>query len=133
MEPCDDLSGTVKLTNAISNLINRQTKSPPVLDFGVIQGNFSLLTDTFSVPIPKGDYSVCRSLTIGKTGNKLTSTGVPNSGADDGAHSGHESGDGKHGHSVLIPEKMRSLKAGDRVLVAWIQNEAVVVDIVERS
>ena len=35
-----------------------------------------------------------------------------------------------HQHHVLIPEKMRRLKPGDRVLVAWVQSEAVVVDII---
>ena len=47
-------------------------------------------------------------------------------------------GDGKHEHKneaphvhgVLIPEKMRWLKPGDRVLVAWVQHDAVVLDII---
>ena len=30
----------------------------------------------------------------------------------------------------MIPEKMRRLRPGDRVLVAWVQSEAVVVDII---
>lgn len=38
--------------------------------------------------------------------------------------------EGAHQHHVLIPEKMRRLKPGDRVLVAWVQSEAVVVDII---
>ena len=41
--------------------------------------------------------------------------------------------EGAHQHHVLVPEKMRSLKPGDRVLVAWVQNEAVVVDIIVSS
>ena len=61
---------------------------------------------------------------------------------DDGSHKYNEdnSGDdlnkedeGTHQHTVLIPEKMRSLQAGDRVLVAWVQNEAVVIDIITSS
>ena len=35
-----------------------------------------------------------------------------------------------HQHHVLIPEKMRSIKPGDRVLVAWVGDDAVVVDLV---
>ena len=41
-------------------------------------------------------------------------------------------GGSDHEHIVLIPEKMRRIKAGDRVLVAWVENEAVVVDIVTK-
>ena len=33
-------------------------------------------------------------------------------------------------HGVLIPASMRKLKPGDRVLVAWVQNDAIVVDLV---
>lgn len=43
---------------------------------------------------------------------------------------GGDSSDGMHQHHALIPEKMRKLKPGDRVLVAWVQNDAVVVDLV---
>lgn len=93
-------------------------------DFGIIQGDYSLLTNTYPIPIPKSDYLVCRQLTLGDTGEKLTDT------ATDGSHGGHTSGDGTHTHKVLIPEKMRKLKPGDRVLVKWVQNDAVVIDIV---
>lgn len=37
---------------------------------------------------------------------------------------------GKHYHDVYLPDKMRWIKPGDRVLVAWVQNDAVVVDII---
>lgn len=43
---------------------------------------------------------------------------------------GGDSSDGQHQHHVLIPEKMRWLKPGDRVLVAWVQHDAVVIDII---
>ena len=29
-------------------------------DFGIIQGDYSLLTNTYPIPIPKSDYLVCR-------------------------------------------------------------------------
>ncbi|MCL2215387.1 MAG: hypothetical protein FWB91_00070 [Defluviitaleaceae bacterium] len=35
---------------------------PPVLDFGEIQEDMSLLTNYFPVPIPYGEYSICRSV-----------------------------------------------------------------------
>lgn len=113
--------------------------SPLLLDFGTIQGDLSLLTNTYPIPIPKTDYTVCRQLALGATGTLLTST------ATDGKHSHGPSGEhaqeigsgahshtneAPHAHSVLVPEKMRKLKKDDRVLVAWVQNEAVVVDII---
>ena len=82
------------------------------LDFGVIQKDYSLLTNTFPIPIPKKDYHVCR--TVG---------GLSFNG---GTHGGHLSGDGSHKH--MLPK----IQPGDRVLVAWVQSEAVVVDVVTK-
>lgn len=109
--------GINKLANTLSQRMKKENESPLILDFGEIQPNGSLVTNTFPVPIPKGDYSVLRQLTLGDTGTLLTTTDK----------------DGSHSHSVLVPEKMRSVGPGDRVLVAWVQNEAVVIDIVTSS
>ncbi|MCD8308883.1 MAG: hypothetical protein LUD19_03430 [Clostridia bacterium] len=133
---------------------NRNAYSDLVLDFGVIQDDYSLLTNTYPIPIPKTDYLVLRQLTLGETGAVLTNTstkeahehtGSGTHSHDGGSHSGHESGDGMHTHSggshthgsagehshdVYIPEKMRWLKPGDRVLVAWVQHDAIVLDII---
>lgn len=112
----DKNTGMNRLANVISKRIKKEGESPLILDFGEIQANGSLITNTFPVPIPKGEYSILRSLTLGKTGEYLTCT------------------DEKPPlHLVIIPENMRSVKNGDRVLVAWVQNEAVVIDIVKRS
>lgn len=73
--------------------------------------------DTYPVPIPKGAYSVLRQLTLGPTGAELTKT---------------MEADG-HTHMVEVPEIMRSIGAGDRVLVARVQNKAVVLDIIKSS
>ena len=57
-----------------------------MLDFGEIQGDYSLKTNTFSIPIPVEDYHVCRQLTLGKTGDILAKTqaiGKPGSGEHD--------------------------------------------------
>lgn len=43
-----------------------------------------------------------------------------------GSHGGHEGGNGSHTHTAKPPQ----IKPGDRVLVAWVQNEAVVIDVV---
>lgn len=139
----DSKRGVSKLGEVLSGrmrAINGMTPLP--LDFGVIQDDYSLKTNTFAKPIPKTDYSVCRHLTLGKTGTYLTVTandGIHSHGLS-GTHGGHVGGDGSHvhrdegphKHDVLIPEKMRWIQPGDRVLVAWVQNEAVVVGIVTK-
>ena len=83
-----------------------------VLDFSSIKGDMSLLTNTF--PIPRSDYHVCRLV----GGLAYTISG--------GSHGGHEGGNGSHTHTAKPPQ----IKPGDRVLVAWVQNEAVVIDVV---
>ena len=138
--------GINMLANVLSGRMKKESESPLVLDFGEIQANGSLLTNTFPVPVPKGDYTVCRHLTLGEEGTRLADTARPGTTGDGGhshdggSHGGHEAGDGSHSHDggqhiheVLVPAKMRGLQPGDRVLVAWVQSEAVVVDIIERS
>lgn len=109
--------GTNKLANVLASRMKKESASPLALDFGEIQADGSLVTNTFPVPVPKGDYSLCRHI----AGLTLSTTG--------GTHGGHESGNGSHSHSIPVP----AVKAGDRVLVAWVQNEAVVIDIVTSS
>lgn len=118
--------GVNRLANALQARMNRnqEANSALVLDFGVIQGDYSLKTNTFGPPIPQSDYHVLRQLTLGPTGSTLTETKTP------GQHGGHSGGDGSHSHEIKVPEKMRSIKPGDRVLVAWVQSEAVVLDII---
>lgn len=161
-----------KGVNHLAQVLAGQSKkdqdrnSTLVLDFGEIMDDYSLQTNTFSIPIPVEDYHVCRQLTLGKTGDILAKTqeigspgsgehnhkkvatlldsrglpctgtiGIPAAGQpgppDPPQSSAGSGGDeGAHQHHVLIPEKMRRLKPGDRVLVAWVQSEAVVVDII---
>lgn len=119
--------GTNKLANVLKNRMQKESESPLVLDFGGIQPDGSLVTNTFPVPIPKGDYSILRQLTLGAPGDTLT---ITTGKGDDGEHDGHTDGNGAHSHEILIPEKMRSAGPGDRVLVAWVHNEAVIIDIV---
>ena len=93
---------------------HRDAYADLLLDFGVINSDYSLLTNTYPIPIPKSDYLVLRQLTLGDTNDTLTKTTTVSS----------------HKHDVLIPEKMRYIKPGDRVLVAWVQHDAVVLDII---
>lgn len=126
----DDLQGFSQLASFMKHTANEAVRGLPLMvDFGVIGADQSLTTNSYPQPIPVGDYLVCRQLTQGATDKVLTKT------AEDGWHdhscplSGH-SQQGPHVHKVLIPEKMRSIKAGDRVLVVWVGDDAVVIDII---
>jgi len=102
--------GTAKLAKVIHDRMqtSREAYSDLILDFGDIKDDYSLVTNTYPVSIPKSDYLVLRQLTLGETDDKLTKT--------------------QGGEKVLIPEKMRWIKPGDRVLVAWVQHDAIVLD-----
>ncbi|MCM1104892.1 MAG: hypothetical protein NC409_12400 [Clostridium sp.] len=134
-------SGMNQLASVLSKRIRSETDTPPLIDFGEIQENGSLLTNTFPIPIPRGDYMICRQLTLGEDGTCLTVTETDGDHEHTGGgHEGHETGDGTHthkggihGHIVPVPEQLRGIRPGDRVLVAWVQNEAVVIDIIIRS
>ena len=91
---------------------------------GIINSDYSLTTNLFRQPIPKNEYNVCRQLLYDPS-VPLTETYV------DGSH-GHPdaSPPGTHSHKVKLPKKMYWLRPGDKVLVAWVQNEAVIIDIV---
>lgn len=52
------MNGVNKLANTIQERMRDMNDTPPVLDFGTIQGDFSLLTNTFPLPIPQSDYMV---------------------------------------------------------------------------
>lgn len=126
------------LGRALQKRMQQVGETPPLLEFGVIQGDMSLLTNKFPMPIPQTDYFVCRQLTLGETDDPLTKTqniDNPNDGRHDHAacgatdSEGHTQ-DGAHRHDVLIPEKMRWIKPGDHVLVVWVDSDPVVVDII---
>ena len=119
--------GASKLTAALLSMIDQKGDKPLVLDFGIILGDYSLKTNTFPIPIPKSDYSVCRAITY-DPGVPLTQTYC------DGAHGHPDAGfAGSHVHNVRLPEKMYWVRPGDKVLVAWVQDEACVIDIVFRG
>lgn len=105
--------GVNKLANTLSSRMKLENHNPLVLDFGSIKSDYSLQTNTFPIPIPKSDYTICRNLALGKSGSFAVTEDTND-----------------HFHNVLIPNTLRSLSPGDRVLVAWVQNEAVVIDII---
>lgn len=109
--------GTNKLAQVLSQRMKAEGESPLTLDFGEIQGNMSLLTNTFPIPIPKGEYSVCRHV-----------GGLPFK-TYKGEHNGHIGGyTGEHNHTIEPP----IIKPGDHVLVGWVQSEAVVIDVITK-
>lgn len=118
MEGFDGNPGTSRLATVLSKRMKKENESPLALDFGEIQGNYSLVTNTFPVPIQQGDYSVCRH--VGGLSFEIV----------EGMHGGHGGGNtGGHMHTVEPP----AIEPGDRVLVAWVQSEAVVVDVIKKS
>lgn len=117
-------AGANALTNTLHVMMKSIADKPPQLDFGIINSDYSLTTNSFPCPIPQNEYSVCRSLLYDPS-VPLTKTYT------DGEH-GHPdaSPPGTHYHEVRLPKKMYWVRPGQKVLVAWIQNEAVVIDIV---
>ena len=106
MSQGDNTPGVSRLAGAMQKIAGLGKDDSLILDFGVINSDGSLKTNTFPAAIPKKDYMVCSWLN-GAGG----STGT--------------AGDPSHRHSFSVGSKLR---AGDRVLVAWVQNDAVVID-----
>lgn len=88
---------------------------PTTLELGTIGSNLSLTTDSLPVPIPKGDYLMNLML------------------ASDSYRTGTEANADGGEHSHALPGCFRSLKSGDRVLVAWCGNEPVVLAVLVSS
>jgi len=105
--------GLQNLARVLDQRMAGRNQPDTVLDFGEITKSYELETTVYPVPIPKDDYQVCRQLTLGNKDEVLCRV--------------------SDGNEAYIPEKMRKLKPGDRVLVAWVREEPVVVDIVVRA
>lgn len=126
-----------RLGNLLAGFIreSQAAGSSPTLELGTLNGDGSLSVDSLSRSIPKGEYMVGLHLQS-STGGALTthSTTHTHSGGEHaqmGGSGGHTHDGGAHVHG--IPQTMRGLKSGDRVLVAWIGVEPIVVDIVVSS
>ena len=100
-----------KMAAALVEKMRQISDRPNVLDFGSILDDFSLQTNSLPVPIPKGDYFVCRMTALpDRTDWAVTAT------ADN------------HFHQMALPDSLAPLRPGDRVLVAWVEDDAVVID-----
>lgn len=113
----DTNQGMGKLAAVLDDRMTARGSSPQILDFGEILGDYSLLPNTFPIPIPAKDYMVCGGL----WGRSFAVSG--------GSHGGHTAGFGEHSHGVTAPV----MKPGDRVLLAWVQEEAVVIDVIKKA
>lgn len=111
----DSNDGVSKLAAVFDMRIREHANKSLCLDLATIQADGSLLADTFPVPVPKNDYRVCRQLTLGNTGEAFCDVRTTD-----------------HTGKAYLPEKMRQLQPGDRVLIAWVQNTAVVIDMITR-
>lgn len=137
-------SNIQRLGETLSGRMSKTARAavPTTLELGIINGNLSLTVDSIGTPIPQADYMVALHLTHETyySYNELYDTDRKPS-RDyhkhyEGQHGGHLGGDGSHSHTTdglhdhRSPSVFRRLKAGDRVLVAWIGHQPVVVDIV---
>lgn len=160
MSKGDNTPGMSRLAGVIKDIAKGERDTALIIDFGVIQNDGSLLTNTYPIPIPATDYLVCRGVAL--PNKEVVSTAETVATNKSHAHkieegvsaSGSTSSAQGHSHtaSVTLPEmettgttvkqnahdhdvdiarpSQRKLAPGDRVLVAWVQNDAVVVDII---
>lgn len=110
----DKENGMSKLAGVMHRRMQAVAESPPLLELGSIGGDYSLTTDAFPLPIPASDYLVCRSAALGSAGSAWGETGA--------------SGDPLHTHETHLPGRVASIAPGDRVLVAWVGSDAVIID-----
>lgn len=109
MAVSDGNPGMSKLANAIDARMRRyhgDITGDLKIDFGVIGDDGSLVANSFPKPIPKGSYTVCRTL-----------AGLATAVEVDGEYK-----------AVVLP----ALAKGDHVLLVWVQSEPCVVDVITR-
>lgn len=132
-------SNVQRLGEALAGRMKKSAAAaiPTTLELGIINGNLSLTVDSIANPIPQADYMVALHLTHENyySYNELNSSrNAPHHHAG-GTHGGHDGGSGSHTHDDglhdhRVPSVFRRLEPGDRVLVAWIGYEPVIIDIV---
>lgn len=54
--------GSYQLASVLRKQMKKQAEQPILAEFGVIDDDYNLKTDTFSELIPKTDYFVCNSV-----------------------------------------------------------------------
>lgn len=132
-------SNVQRLGETLASRMKRTANAavPTTLELGIINANLSLTVDSIGNPIPQSDYMVALHLTHENyySYNELNSSRQAPHHHAGGTHGGHDGGDGYHTHDDglhdhRVPSVFRRLQPGDRVLVAWIGFEPVIIDIV---
>ena len=90
-----------------------------LIEYGTITSDFGLKVTRFDTVIPKGEYLIDKRLSIDYKPEIEVVTSL-----SDG-----------HSHTVKIPitEGIERIKAGDRVLVRWIDVDPIVVAVIVSS
>ncbi len=104
----DNLTALGELLNQQMQRVRKAGKERE-FELGTIDDDLSLIVDSLKDAISKGDYLIALRLTA-LTGGRLTTSE----------------------HSIL-PEPMRGIRPGDRVIVAWVGGQPIVMDIVTGS
>lgn len=117
-----EIDGITRLCNAINQRAAQHAERVVTgleLDIGTIQDDWKLLTNRFPVPLEPKHYHVLRTLK-GLTGKTYKKTLPLNT---------------EDGGTVEIPAikiKLPKLEKGDRVLVAWIRDEPIIIDVLDQ-
>lgn len=131
------MSNSIEELGKLLNSHMQRTSSAKIgisVELGSINGNGSLVVGSLNNAIPKGEYMVSFRLTLPtlllntKEVELRTEEALKTEEALEHAHTIK-----KHKHEVELPVQLRGLMPGDRVLVAWVGTEPVVIDIVVSS
>lgn len=98
----DKYDGFNELALTIQKRIGEVSDAPLVLDFGRINGDGSLRTNSLPIDIPASDYLICENLFPGQPCS----------------------------YGWVAPQR---ISPGSRVLVAWVGNDAVVIDRIRNA
>lgn len=127
----------------MSLLTNRFPKPVPQEDYVVCRQvtlgcTYDILAKTQDIEMPYSGSHIHHThdltcshhggIVAGTTGEEISA--APDPPIPPERQKGSDSSDGMHQHHVLIPEKMRWLRPGDRVLVAWVGDDPVVIDLI---
>lgn len=130
-------SNIQRLSNTLANRMSKtaQRNIPVTIELGIINGDMSLTTDTLNGNISPKDYMIDLQLTHENyySYDEMNSSRNAPHHHEGGEHSCvstgfHTHDDGLHDHRV--PSVFRRLQPGDRVLVAWVGNEPIIIAIV---